>query len=142
ALCFGWIDSLSVRREEGGRYQRFTPRRPRSGWSKVNRERVARLVADGLMAPAGLAVVEHAKRTGTWSALADPQDLVVPDDLRRRLAADRAARDNFAAFPPSARRQVLVWIAQAKRPRTREKRIATTVELAARDVRANDPRPR
>jgi uncharacterized protein YdeI (YjbR/CyaY-like superfamily) len=131
ALCFGWIDSKTVRRDERTTYQCFTPRNPRSTWSKVNRERVERLTAAGLMMPAGEELVAHARRAGTWDLLADAQNLIVPPDLRAALAADPRADENFRAFPPSARRRILEWITLAKRAETRERRIAETVDQAA-----------
>ncbi|WP_219419642.1 YdeI/OmpD-associated family protein [Pseudonocardia nigra] len=135
ALCFGWIDSLARKHDAESWCQRFTPRSPRGAWSKVNRELVEQLTAQGLMTPAGQAAVDLAKRTGTWSALADAQNGVVPDDLREQLAADETAAAHFAAFSPSARRALLEWIARAKRPETRQRRIARTVDAAARNER-------
>lgn len=131
ALCFGWIDSKTVRRDGRTTYQCFTPRNPRSTWSKVNRERVERLSAAGLMMPAGDELVAQARSTGTWDLLADAQNLIVPPDLRAALAADPQADENFRAFPPSARRTILEWITLAKRAETRDRRIAETVEQAA-----------
>lgn len=137
ALCFGWIDSKAVRRDAHSTWQRFSPRNPRSGWSNVNKERVQRLTEAGLMTPHGQALVDLAKRTGTWDLLTDAQHLVVPDDLRRRFGDHPAAFRNFQAFPPSSQRRILEWIATAKRPETRARRLDQTVELAARNVRAN-----
>ncbi len=138
ALCFGWIDSKALKRDAESTYLCFTPRNPKSTWSKVNRERVARLTDAGLMAPPGQAMVELARRTGTWDALAEAQDGVVPPDLRH--AFDATAATHFAAFPPSSKRLILEWIAKAKRPETRQRRIATTVELARENVRAAHPK--
>ena len=138
ALCFGWIDSKALRRDASSTYLCFTPRNPKSTWSKVNRERAARLTTAGLMTPRGQAMVDLARRTGTWDALAEAQDGVVPPDLRR--AFDPAAAAHFAAFPPSSRRLILEWIAKAKRPETRQRRIATTVELARENRRAAHPK--
>jgi uncharacterized protein YdeI (YjbR/CyaY-like superfamily) len=140
ALCFGWIDSKALRRDAESTYLCFTPRKAASTWSRVNRERVARLTSAGLMAPPGRAVVELARRTGTWDVLAEAQEGVVPPDLRRAFAADVVARRHFEAFPPSSRRLVLEWIAKAKRPETRQRRIATTVELAHENRRAAHPK--
>jgi uncharacterized protein YdeI (YjbR/CyaY-like superfamily) len=131
ALCFGWIDGLARGHDATSMRQRFTPRNPRSAWSRVNRERVERLTAQGLMTPRGQAAVDLAKRTGTWSVLAEAQDGIVPDDLRARLAADPRAEARFAALSRSARRAALEWIARAKRPEPRERRIARTVASAA-----------
>jgi uncharacterized protein YdeI (YjbR/CyaY-like superfamily) len=131
ALCFGWIDSLARRHDGSSWRQRFSPRRPSAAWSKVNRELVERLTAEGRMTPAGQAAVDLAKRTGTWSALADAQDGVVPEDLQAALDADPAAAAGFAALSPSARRAALESIARAVRPQTRRNRIAATVSAAA-----------
>jgi len=135
ALCFGWIDSLARTHDASSWRQRFTPRHPRGAWSKVNRELVERLTAQGRMTRRGQAAVDLAQRTGTWSLLAEAQDGVVPDDLRDQLAADAAATAHFDAFSRSARRAILEWVARAMRPQTRQRRIARTVECAARNER-------
>ncbi|WP_460662228.1 YdeI/OmpD-associated family protein [Kribbella swartbergensis] len=140
ALCFGWIDSKTVQRDDRTTYQCFTPRNPRSTWSKVNRDRVERLTAAGLMAPAGQELVDLAKRTGTWDLLADAQNLIVPADLQAALDENPVADKHFRAFPPSARRTILEWITLAKRPETRARRIRQTVDQAALNQRANQPR--
>ncbi|MGK3204580.1 YdeI/OmpD-associated family protein [Amycolatopsis sp. MEPSY49] len=140
ALCFGWIDSKALRRDAESTYLCFTPRNPKSTWSRVNRERVARLTSAGLMTPAGQAVVDLARRTGTWDALAEAQDGVIPDDLRAALDGDAVARACFEGFPPSSRRLILEWIAKAKRPETRKRRIERTVELARENRRAAHPK--
>ncbi|MQA01230.1 MAG: hypothetical protein GEV07_00380 [Streptosporangiales bacterium] len=139
ALCFGWVDSKAVKRDADSTWQRFGPRNPRSGWSNVNKERVQRLTDAGLMTSYGQQLVDLAKQTGTWDLLTDAQNLVVPDDLRQRFDANPAALRNFQAFPPSSQRRILEWIATAKRPETRQRRVGETVELAARNVRANHP---
>lgn len=136
ALCFGWVDSKTVKRDDGTTYQCFTPRNPRSTWSQVNRDRVERLVAAGLMAEAGQEVVDEAKRTGAWDCLAEAQNLVVPTDLRAALDAVPVAAAHFAAFPRSARRAILEWIALAKRPEARANRIREAVARAALNERA------
>jgi uncharacterized protein YdeI (YjbR/CyaY-like superfamily) len=138
ALCVGWIDSLP-RALDGDRTMLLvTPRRPKSAWSAVNKQRVARLVAEGAMTAAGLAVVEAAKRSGTWEALDAVEALTLPDDLLARFeAATPAARTNFDAFPRSAKRGILEWIQNAKKPETRAKRVEETVTQAEVNVRAN-----
>jgi uncharacterized protein YdeI (YjbR/CyaY-like superfamily) len=136
ALCFGWIDSKALRRDAASTHLCFTPRKPASTWSRVNRDRVARLTAAGSMRPAGQAMVDLARRTGTWDVPAEAQDGVVPSDLRRAFEADVVASGYFEGFPPSSRRMILEWIAKAKRPETRQRRIATTVELARENRRA------
>lgn len=136
ALCFGWIDSKTVKRDDKTTYQCFTPRNPRSTWSKVNRDRVERMTAAGRMDPSGQALIDLAKRTGTWDLLADAQNLIVPNDLAAALAANPQADKHFRAFPPSARRAILEWITLAKRPETRANRIEQTVAQAAQNLRA------
>ena len=136
ALCVGWIDSVVRPRDDTTRYQRFSPRNPRSTWVRSNRERVARLIAAGEMGPAGMALVEVARASGTWDLLADVEDGIVPADVQAALDAVPAAAAAFAGFPPSARLQILAWIVTAKKPETRQRRIVTTVEKAARGERA------
>ncbi|MEU4523218.1 YdeI/OmpD-associated family protein [Amycolatopsis sp. NPDC024027] len=140
ALCFGWIDSKALRRDAESTYLCFTPRKPGSTWSRVNRERVLRLTAAGSMTPAGQAAVDLARRTGTWDVLAEAQDGVVPAELRGAFAGEAVAWRCFEGFPPSSRRLILEWIAKAKRPETRRRRIATTVELARENRRAAHPK--
>lgn len=138
AVAFGWIDSRG-RRIDGERFGvTFSPRKPGSGWSRSNKERVERLTAAGLMAAPGLAAVERAKANGSWNALDDVEELRMPDDLLAALAADPEAERGFAAFAPSARKMSLYWISTAKRPETRSARIAATV----RDAAAGIPRDR
>jgi len=135
ALCFGWIDSTGghVDDERGKLY--FAPRKARSPWAASNKARVERLLAAGRLAPAGLAAIERAKTNGSWTVLDGPERLEVPDDLAAALAARPGAGANFAAFPPSARKSLLGWIALAQRPITRAGRIAKVADAAARNER-------
>ena len=139
ALCFGWIDSQGANIDEGRSRQYYAPRKPRSGWAATNKARVERLIADGLMRPAGLAAIERAKANGSWSLLDDVEQGIVPDDLAAALAAHPPAAANFDAFPKSARRTLLEWTAQAKRPETRAQRIRAIAEQAAVNLRAYPP---
>ena len=135
ALCFGWIDS-TVRSVDPAHYkQLFTPRKPKSGWSRINKERVERLIAEGLMTPAGMARIDQAKANGAWVALDEVEALIVPPDLSDALAADPAARTHFERFSPSARKAYLYWLNGAKRPETRARRLAEIVRLAAANRR-------
>ena len=140
ALCFGWIDSKVVKLDAERTLQWFSPRRPRGTWARTNKERVERLTAEGLMMPAGLAVIEAAKRDGTWTLLDDVEDLIVPDDLAAAFDAAPPARANWDAFSRSARRAILVWIVQAQRPETRAARVSETARRAALNEKANEPR--
>lgn len=137
ALCFGWVDSVPRKRDDGWAMLRVSPRKPGSGWSALNKARVARLEAAGRMTTAGRAAVDAAKADGSWTALDATEALEVPDDLARALHTDREAARHFAAFPPRSRKNILQWIAAAKRPETRAQRVATTVAEAAVNRRAN-----
>ncbi|MEA2294456.1 MAG: hypothetical protein QOE86_2095 [Solirubrobacteraceae bacterium] len=137
ALCFGWIDGQRDRDPDPGYFrQRFTPRRKRSRWSKVNREKVAALIDAGLMTEAGIAEVERAQADGRWEAAYDAQSTAaVPDDLRAALDAQPAAAEAFAGLDSRNRYAILYRVGDAKRPATREKRIATFVAMLARGER-------
>jgi uncharacterized protein YdeI (YjbR/CyaY-like superfamily) len=134
ALCYGWIDGQVKRSEEVGFYrQRFTPRRARSRWSQINRDRAEALIAAGRMRPAGLAEVERARADGRWDeAYAPPSKVTVPDDLRRALDASPAAAQRFATLDSRNRYAILYQVHDARRPETRARRIAKYVDMLAR----------
>lgn len=136
ALCFGWIDSTVNRLDEQRSLQLFAPRKPRSTWSMSNKERVARLEREGLLASAGIAAIEVAKANGSWTALDAVERLEEPPELAAALDADAAARENWDGFSPSSRKAILWWITSAKRPETRARRIEQTVRMAAKGLRA------
>ncbi len=142
ALCFGWIDSRPNRVDDERAMRLFTPRRPKSLWSRINRAKVARLTAQGRMAPAGMQMVETAKANGWWTVGDEIEDLVIPPDLGSALAANETASDCFERFAASAKKSILWWIKSARKPETRAKRIAQTVELAAENRMANHPKGR
>ncbi|MBP9686857.1 MAG: YdeI/OmpD-associated family protein [Candidatus Doudnabacteria bacterium] len=137
ALCFGWIDSTSGRVSETQAKIWVAPRNPKSNWSKSNRDRVVKLIKAKKMHVSGLVLVKLAKKTGTWDALVDVQNNVVPADLAVALAKNKKAQKHFDAFPPSSKCIILEWILNAKKPETRKVRITETVALAAKNVRAN-----
>lgn len=139
ALCVGWIDSSGRNLDEERSIQWFAPRRARSAWARSNKERVARLTAAGLMLPAGMAAIDDAKRTGMWTLLDDVEKLIVPDDLASALAGRPPARDRWDAFPPSARRAMLQWVVEARRPDTRAGRVERIAEKAEHNERAYPP---
>lgn len=136
ALCFGWIDSVGRKLDGERTMLYFAPRKAGSGWSKVNKERLERLMAAGQMTPAGLAKIEAAKEDGSWTALDAVERLELPPDLVAALK-ECGGEANFAAFPRSAKRGILEWIGNAKRPETRAKRVYETATLAAQNKRAN-----
>ncbi len=130
ALCWGWIDT-TARRLDAERYLGlFTPRKPGGTWSRSNKERVERLIAEGRMQPPGLAVIEAARASGAWTYLDEIDALVMPEDLTGALDGDPAARAGWARLPESARKMALHWVRTAKRPETRAKRIAAIAEAA------------
>ncbi len=132
ALCYGWIDSQ--RAGFDGRFflQWFTPRKPRSKWSQVNREKVAGLIEAGRMRPAGLREVERAKADGRWDAAYEPQSAAtVPDDLRLELEGNEGAREFFETLDKANRYAILFRIQDAKKPETRARRIAKYIEMLA-----------
>lgn len=141
ALCFGWIDSKTATLDATRFKQVFTPRKPRGTWARSNKERVTRLIEQGLMTPAGLATIELALANGTWTAADASDDLAVPDDLAAALAAHPAAERHWHGFSASVRKGILYWIASAKRPETRARRIARTVELAGQNIRVMFDQP-
>jgi uncharacterized protein YdeI (YjbR/CyaY-like superfamily) len=128
ALCFGWIDGRREALDDRYFLQRFTPRRPRSRWSRINREKVERLIAEGRMRPAGLAEVERAKADGRWDAAYEPQsNSTVPDDLRRELDARPRAKAAFSELNRQNRFAILYQLHDAKKPETRARRLAQFV---------------
>jgi uncharacterized protein YdeI (YjbR/CyaY-like superfamily) len=130
ALCFGWIDGRREALDERHFLQRFTPRRPRSKWSRINREKVERLVADGRMRPPGLAEVERAKADGRWdAAYAGQKSITVPEDLERELDARPNAKAFFAQLSSQNRYAILYRLQDAKKPETRARRLAKFVAM-------------
>jgi uncharacterized protein YdeI (YjbR/CyaY-like superfamily) len=136
ALCFGWVDSTAGRVDDDRGKLYFAARKPRSMWAATNKARVERLLADGRMRPAGIAAVERAKADGSWTVLDGPERLEVPPDLAAALEGHPRAAANFGAFPPSARKMMLGWIAVAVRPETRAARIEKVAAAAGRNERA------
>lgn len=131
ALCFGWIDS-KVKSLDAERYmQIFTPRRPKSVWSKLNKQYIEELIAQNLMTSFGLEKIEAAKIDGSWNTLDAIEDLIIPVDLKQALVANKTAYGYFEKFSNSNKKNILFWIDSAKRPETRLKRIEQTVNSAA-----------
>lgn len=136
ALRWGWIDSTQRRLDDERSMQRFSPRRPGSGWASTNKARIARLEAEGRLEAPGRAAVERARADGSWTILDAVEALEVPDDLAAAFDVHPGSRDHWESFPPSARRQLLWWVVQARRPDTRRRRITEVAEKAARGERA------
>ena len=131
ALCFGWIDSVARKLSATQAMLLLTPRKPRSGWSKLNKTRVQQLTAAGRMMPAGQEKIDRARADGSWEALDASEALLIPDDLRAALAAVPGAPARFDGLAPSVRKVALQQIGFARRPETRARRVAAAVQLAA-----------
>lgn len=130
ALCFGWIDGRREALDERYFLQRYTPRRPRSKWSRINREKAERLIAEGRMRPAGLTEVERAKADGRWEAAYDGQrNSTVPADLQRELDAHPKAKAFFAELTSQNRYAILYRLQDAKKPETRARRLTKFVAM-------------
>jgi uncharacterized protein YdeI (YjbR/CyaY-like superfamily) len=136
AICFGWIDSTVNILDDDRALQLMTPRKPKSGWTRLNKQRVAVLEVQGRMTDAGRRSVEVAKANGWWTIYDAVEDLLEPEDLADALDADPCARVAWDGFPPSARKQMLWWVASAGKPETRTNRIAKIVAEAAHGRRA------
>ncbi len=133
ALCYGWIDGQKAGLDDQWWLQRFTPRTARSKWSKVNRDKVAALIEQGRMQPAGEAEIDRAKADGRWEAAYDSsRTATVPDDLAAALAAEPAAAEFFAALDRQNRYAILYRVQDAKKPETRARRIEKFVAMLAK----------
>lgn len=135
ALCFGWIDSAPRKLDEERSALKFTPRKSKSIWSKLNKQRIKKLIEKNLMTPAGLIKIKQAKKNGSWSAL-NNSDLhadmnTLPTELQKAFQKNETALKNFKAFPPGYRKRFLFWIDSAKGVETKEARIKQTVLMAS-----------
>jgi uncharacterized protein YdeI (YjbR/CyaY-like superfamily) len=135
ALCYGWVDSTYRRLDDERGMLWWSPRRKGSVWARSNRERAARLEAEGRMTDAGRAAVEAAKADGSWSVLEPVEQLVEPDDLAAAFDERPPAWDRWKAFTSSAKRPYLLWIVSAKRAETRAGRVAETADRVASGLR-------
>ncbi|TBN56620.1 hypothetical protein EYE40_03970 [Glaciihabitans arcticus] len=137
AICFGWVDSTNTIFDEERGFQLYTPRRGKSSWTRLNRQRAADMEERGLMTEPGRQAIAAAQINGYWTILDSVEDLEDPADLAAALDREPLARSNWDAFPPSARKQMLWTIVSAARAETRAARIARIVSEAALGRRAN-----
>lgn len=139
ALCFGWIDSTARPIDNEKYMQRFTPRKPGSGWSGLNKKRIERMMAQDLMADAGLEKIDQAKKNGSWESfdkIYEPIDKIqIPDDLEKAFSKNKRAKENFQNFAPFTKRQFLYWITSAKREETRKARIKQSLLMCVANKR-------
>jgi uncharacterized protein YdeI (YjbR/CyaY-like superfamily) len=136
ALCFGWIDSVPRKLDSESSKLLFTPRKPKSVWSKPNKERIEKLLAKDLMTEAGWKKIEGAKLDGSWEALDASDNLTIEKDLAAAFARNETAKANFDNFTEAVKRTILSWIYAAKTDETRARRIDKTVQSAAENKRA------
>ena len=134
ALCFGWIDNKGMKRDEESMYLQFCPRKEKSNWSKLNRDRAGKMIREGLMTGAGQTFIDIAKSSGKWDASVDAD--VIPSDLQKVFDKKKKAFQNFQSFAPSSQRLIIQWIIDAKKAETRQQRIEKTVSLAAQNIKA------
>ena len=131
ALCFGWIDSTLRPLDDERFMQRYTPRKPKSGWSGLNKKRIEKMIAEELMTNAGLEKIEAAKKDGSWESLDHIDAIQIPADFEKALFKNKRAKANFGNFPQFSKKQFLYHINQAKTEATRKQRIRLCVQMAA-----------
>lgn len=136
ALCYGWIDSTVKSLGQGKRRQYFCPRNPKSTWSKLNKAYVAELQTVGLIHESGWKMIELAKETGTWTAMDDVENLVIPEELKTAFDLNPEAFENYNNFTPGYRKGYLSWLHQAKRPETRTNRIKEIIRLCKANIKS------
>ena len=130
ALCFGWIDSKAKPLDDERYMQFFSKRKNNSVWSKINKDKVERLVKEGLMAKAGFEIIEKAKQNGSWTILDEAEALIIPQDLEDNFKMNQDAKKYFVRLSRSDKRNILQWLVLAKRPETRQKRITEIIRCA------------
>ncbi len=132
ALCFGWIDSKKIKIDQETSHQFFSRRKPKGTWSKINKDKVSKLIESGLMTQAGLDCIEIAKNDGSWTILDQAEELIVPQDFEDALTSRPGAKEFYESLSKSVRKMMLTWITFAKRPETRQNRIDEIATLASR----------
>lgn len=137
ALCFGWIDSKPQKRDEHTFLIYYADRKPGSVWSKLNKQRIAKMIKEGQMTSSGMEKIKAARKNGTWEIL-DPVDaLEMPEALTKAFARSKKALRNFDAFPPGVKKQLFYWVLSAKTETTRNARVKEIVSKAVKNIRAN-----
>lgn len=135
AICYGWIDSTVRKLDDERRKQVFTPRKPKSVWSKVNKNYIEQLLKDGLMHSSGLKTIEIAQQNGSWESLDHVEDLKIPDDLQVAFNKNPLAAENYHNLSKTYRKSYLYWLNHAKREETRKIRIEEIVRLCAQNIK-------
>lgn len=137
ALCFGWIDSKAKPIDEEKYMQFFSKRKAISTWSKVNKEKVQKLIDEGSMTQAGSESIEIAKQNGSWTILDEVEALIMPNDLEKEFKIKPGSKEFFLSLSKSVRKSILQWLVLAKKQETRQKRIREIAELAAHNLKPN-----
>lgn len=135
ALCFGWIDSTKKTIDEERYMQYFSRRKPKSMWSRINKEKVTKLIKNNLMTKAGFDSIETAKQNGSWTILDEVESLIIPEDLKEELANYKGSTEYFDSLSRSAKKILLHWVIFAKRSETRQKRIIEIAENASKKLK-------
>ena len=135
ALCFGWIDSKRKPIDGEKFMQFFSRRKPNGTWSKINKEKIQRLIDDGLMTNAGFEVIEAAKKNGSWTILDQVEELIIPEDLEQEFRKSPDSKSYFLSLSKSDKRSILQWLVLAKRQETRQMRIREVVDLGAQKLK-------
>lgn len=138
ALCYGWIDSTVKSLGNGKRQQYFCPRNPKSVWSALNKSHLKELEKQGLIHINGKKVIAEAKKNGSWTALDDVENLIIPEDLQKAFSQNKQAIANFENFSRSYRKNYLYWLNQAKREETRNKRISEIISLCENNIKSRN----
>ncbi len=139
AVCYGWTDNKLHKVNDDTFYICCMPRNPKSVWGSKYRQLAEKMIEQGLMQPQGQVLIDHAQAIKTWDAMDEPINVTIPEDLQKLFDKDKAALQNFQAFPKTSKRWIFQWIAAAKRPETRAVRVAQTAELAAQNIKAHHP---
>ncbi len=135
ALCFGWIDSKKIKIDQNSSHQFFSKRKAKSTWSKINKNKVEKLIEQGLMTEAGYLSIEVARQNGSWTLLDEVEELIVPADMEAEFARKPNSKDFFLSLSKSVRKSMLQWIVLAKTEGTRQKRITEIVEQAEKRLK-------
>lgn len=135
ALCFGWVDSRKKPIDKERYMQFFSPRKPNGTWSKINKEKVQQLIQEQRMTAAGLACIEKARKNGSWTILDEVEALIVPEDLEAALGAHAGAKEFFSGLSKSVRKSMLQWLVLARRPETRQMRVASIATHAGQKLK-------
>ncbi len=136
ALCYGWIDSVVKKIDDEKRKQLFSPRKPKSGWSKLNKDHIKKLIAKDLLHDSGLQKIKNAKADGSWSISDNAENLIITNELKKEFDKNKIAFKNFQTFSKSYKKAYLHWLYSAKRKETRKKRLIEIINLCEQNIKS------